>query len=74
MFHSLANMVQFFPPDSVTTVRFPDKDVTLDSKLKVVKCILEDMFNSMHGKRRVNGEEMNNRFWDDSIENPGDEK
>ena len=52
------------------TVWFPDKSV--DGKLEVVKCILEDISNSVNRERSINGGEMDNMFWDESIENPGD--
>ena len=70
MFHFLVNVVQFFPSDSVMTVWFPDERVYCE--LEVVKCILENMSNSVHRKRSVNGSEMYNRFRSDPIENSGD--
>ena len=38
----------------------------------MVKCILEDMSNSVDRKGSVKRSEMHNGFRDDSIENPGD--
>ena len=71
-FHFLFNMVQFLPSDSVIIAWFPDQSV--DSKLKVEKCILEDMFNVVSREGYLNGSEVDSMFWDDSIDDPGDGK
>ena len=70
MFHFLVNVVQFFPFDGVMTVWFPYEIV--DGKLKLVKCILEDVSDSVDRERCVNGGEMHNGVRDDPIENPRD--
>ena len=72
MFNFLNNVVQFFPFYSVMTVWFPDECVY--GKLEVIKCILENISNSVHRKRSFNGGEMHNRFRNDLIEDPGDRK
>ena len=68
----MVNMMQFFPIYGVMASGFPDKSV--DGKLEVVKCILEDMSNSVDRDRSVNGIIVDNRFWDDPIKGPGDGK
>ena len=70
MFNFLNNVVQFFPFYSVTTVWFPDECVY--GKLEVIKCILEDISNSMDRERSFNGGEMHDGFRDDPIKNPRD--
>ena len=70
MFNFLNNVVQFFPFYSVTTVWFLDECVY--GKLEVIKCILENISNSVHRGRCVNRREMHNGFKDDLIENPWD--
>ena len=70
VFHFLVDMVQFFPFYSVMMAWFPDK--SMDGKLEVIKCILEDISNSMDRERSFNGGEMHDGFRDDPIKNPRD--
>ena len=70
VFHFLVDVMQFFPFYSVMAVRFPDESI--DGELKVVKCILEDVSNSVDREGSIKGSEMHNGFRDNSIENPRD--